>query len=184
MLAFGPRKRKNSTTSKAKRAPVVESTRLHLTAIRHDRYPQSGYYSALYDFGDRYTASVSKEDNILHIRDNVAHVSATVASIGKQYVAFGEGQKRGAADVPLFKKGYRLPNAEKAAGHHTLLDDAALLKLIEDSQKSDAKAWEDARQEAREEYYGDIRYALGFGTLAWAAVFVVATAITWASQAF
>lgn len=183
MLAFGPRKRKNSTTSKAKRMPVVESTRLHLTGIEHYRYPFSGYDSALYDFGDRYTASVDHQEHVLHIRDNVSHVGGTVVSTGKPYAAFGDKHRRG-SEISPFKKGYRLPNAHESAGHHTLLDDAALLKLIEDSQKSDAKAWEDARQEAREEYYGDIRYAFGCGTFWWVVVFAVATAVTWASQVF
>lgn len=177
-LFFKPRKTAG-TASKAKtKAPPVETVKLHLSNIRPDRYACSSY-TKHYDFGDRYTAE-HNGNGVISIRDNIAMVSGTVFASGKGYWAAVGNMSD---DKPAFARGYRLPNATSDdVQNYTLLDDAALLRLVHESQKNDPKAWEAARATARVNYFEDIRYNFGWGALAWGAVFAVATFISWSSQ--
>lgn len=177
-LFFKPRKARSATKPKAK--TPVETVKLRLAAIQADRYGCPSYRNH-YDFGDRYTVeSVRRSQGVISIRDNVARVSGTVVATGKEYWA-AVGDKEN--DRPAFAKGYRLPNATSSdVQSYTLIDDAFLMRLVEESQKNEPEAWEAARTAAREDYFADIQYNFRWGAAAWGLVFTVATFIMWSSQ--
>lgn len=155
---------------------------------------EEAYYGELrhrneagFEFGeDRYVLRTDSSSGDAVIIDRQARLKMVTnavfadAGVGRVaiYGASAPVSRLESLTARMFSKPYRLPNAPRAYRRFELLDEAALLSLVESYQAKNPDPWERIPRKRLEESVESIRYTRGTIAFVFAAVFVFASLAT------